>query len=315
MPPKGKKRAATKSAAAPSSKKKAWDEEILDGISAAESGGLKVISFNVNGLRACLNWDRLLVKYVEAEKPDILLIQETKMDKSIASDMGMIIPGYKAHFNCCTTRKGYAGTVAFVNKETTKPIKVTKGIGEKEGDAEGRAITIELENIFVVGTYTPNSGRGLPRLDYRVDTWDKRMKDYLKELEERKPVLWCGDLNVAHKEIDIKNPKTNKKSAGFTIQERESFSDILEAGFTDMWREQHPEDVEYSWWSYMRGARGKNIGWRLDYTVVSDSLKDHVDETFIRGSVLGSDHCPVGIVFKPDFKVEVEVEDEDEPEE
>lgn len=217
---------------------------------------------------------------------DIFCIQESKLQEGqIALDTA----GYKQYWNYAE-KKGYSGTAIFTKKE---PLSVTRGIGVEEHDKEGRVITLEFESFYMITVYTPNSQNELQRLDYRMK-WEEDFKAYLKKLEENKPVIVCGDMNVAHKEIDLKNPKTNHNNAGFTDQEREKFSKLLEAGFIDTYRYFYPEKTEiYSWWSYRFSARAKNAGWRIDYFLVSESLKDKLTNAKIHTEIMGSDHCPV----------------------
>lgn len=246
---------------------------------------MKIISWNVNGIRAVLKKD--FVKSVSDMAPDILCLQETKIHEP------MPIPGlkeYKDYWNCAE-RKGYSGTVIF---SKTEPIRIIRGIGIGEHDTEGRVITAEYENFFLVNTYIPNSGRGLVRLDYR-EKWDRDFLAYLKDLEKNKPVVLCGDLNVAHREIDLKNPKSNyDKTAGYTQREIDGM-DRLQEVFVDTFRSLYPEEVKYSWWSYMFSARQKNVGWRIDYFLISKSLQPKLKDAFILNEIMGSDHCPVGV--------------------
>ncbi len=245
---------------------------------------MKLISWNVNGLRACITKGfETFFKDVDA---DIFCIQETKMQEDQAD--GIQYDGYIRYMNSAV-KKGYAGTMVFTKKE---PISVTYGLGIPEHDQEGRIITLEYDKFYFVCCYTPNSKRELERLDYRM-VWEDDIRAYFKKLEEKKPVVYCGDLNVAHEEIDIKNPKTNHRSAGFTDEEREKMTVLLNSGFIDTYRYLYPDKVEYSWWSYMRQAREKNIGWRIDYFITSEALKDNIKEAKIHTQVLGSDHCPV----------------------
>ena len=247
---------------------------------------MKLISWNVNGIRAALN--KGFMDFFENSKADIFCIQETKMQEGQAT---LNLEGYEQYWNSAE-RKGYSGTAVFTK---IKPIKVTYGIGKEEHDKEGRIITLEFEKFFSVNCYTPNSKRELERLDYR-QTWEDEIKEYLKKLDNKKPVIYCGDLNVAHKEIDLKNPKTNTKNAGFTIEERTKMTNLLEAGFTDTFRYLYPEkENAYSWWSYMGHAREKNVGWRIDYFITSNSIKEKIKEAIIYDEILGSDHCPVGL--------------------
>lgn len=217
---------------------------------------------------------------------DILAIQETKMQEG---QLELILEGYYQYWNSAE-KKGYSGTAIFTKK---KPINVSYGLGIEEHDKEGRVITLEFENFYFVNCYTPNSKRELERLEYRMD-WEDEMRKYLKKLDEKKPVIYCGDLNVAHKEIDLKNPKTNRRNAGFTDEERNKMTSLLEAGFTDTFRYLYPEKEDcYSWWSYMGKAREKNIGWRIDYFITSNTIQTKIKESAIHPEILGSDHCPV----------------------
>ncbi len=222
---------------------------------------------------------------------DIFCLQETKVQ---AGQTELELPGYCQYWNYAE-KKGYSGTAMFTREE---PLAVTYGIGEEEHDREGRVITAEFDEYFVVTCYTPNSQDGLKRLDYRMD-WEDSFRKYLKGLEKKKPVIFCGDLNVAHKEIDLKNPKTNRKNAGFTDEERGKFTELLEAGFIDTFRYFHPEaEGEYSWWSYRFKAREKNAGWRIDYFCVSDALRERLRSASIHQEIFGSDHCPVELVIE-----------------
>jgi exodeoxyribonuclease-3 len=245
---------------------------------------MRLISWNVNGIRACIN--KGFYEFLEKESPDVLCIQESKMQEG---QIEIISDGYYQYFNSAV-KKGYSGTITFTKK---KPLSVSYGIGIEEHDNEGRVITTEFEDFFLINVYTPNSQEGLKRLDYRME-WENVFKDYLKGLEERKPVVVCGDLNVAHKEIDLKNPTQNRKNAGFSDEERAAFTRLLDAGFIDTYRMFYPDKAEaYSWWSYRFNARSRNAGWRIDYFLVSDSLKDKCKQAEILSDVLGSDHCPV----------------------
>lgn len=246
---------------------------------------MRIYSFNVNGLRAILKKDFLT--WVESCQPDMLCLQETKLSDS---DFSIDIPGYHQYYSCAE-KKGYSGTAIFSKSE---PIAVTEGIGVKEHDHEGRTLIAEYENFYLVCVYVPNSQDELRRLDYR-QVWNKAFEDFVSSLKERKPVIFCGDLNVAHQEIDIRNPKTNVRNAGFTIEERNDFSRLLSRGFIDTFRYLHPEEVKYSWWSYRFKAREKNVGWRIDYFVISEDLKDKLKSAEIHNEVYGSDHCPVSI--------------------
>lgn len=245
---------------------------------------MKLISWNVNGLRACIT--KGFEDFFKEVDADMFCIQETKMQEDQAEEIQF--EGYHRFMNSAV-KKGYSGTMVFTKQE---PISVTYGLGIEEHDQEGRIITLEYDKFYLVCCYTPNSKRELERLDYRM-VWEDEILKYFKKLEETKPVVYCGDLNVAHEEIDIKNPATNHHSAGFTDEERNKFSVLLSNGFIDTYRYLYPDKVEYSWWSYMRQAREKNIGWRIDYFVVSDSLKEFLTDAKIHTEVLGSDHCPI----------------------
>ena len=247
---------------------------------------MKIVTWNVNGLRASIT--KGFNDFFKEIDADIFCIQETKMQDEQAEEIQF--DGYYRYMNSAV-KKGYAGTMVFSKME---PISVTYGLGIEEHDQEGRIITLEYDNFYLVNCYTPNSKRELERLEYRM-RWEDEMLKYFKKLEERKPVVYCGDLNVAHEEIDIKNPQTNHFSAGFTDDEREKMTRLLASGFIDTFRYLYPDKVEYSWWSYMRNAREKNIGWRLDYFIVSEVLKDKIKDTKIHTQVLGSDHCPVSL--------------------
>lgn len=245
---------------------------------------MKLVSWNVNGLRACIT-KGFLESFGELDA-DIFCLQETKLS---AGQIEMELPGYYQYWNYAE-KKGYSGTAIFTKKE---PLQVSYGIGIEEHDNEGRVITAEYENFFFVTVYTPNSQNELARLPYRMK-WEEDFLNYLKKLEEKKPVIYAGDLNVAHKEIDLKNPKTNRKNAGFTDEEREKFTKVIESGFIDTFRYFYPEQEGiYSWWSYRFKAREKNAGWRIDYFLVSGSLKEKLKDAKIHTNILGSDHCPV----------------------
>ncbi len=250
---------------------------------------MKIVSWNVNGLRACVNKGFLdIFKKFDA---DIFCLQETKLQEG---QIDLELEGYYDYWNYAE-KKGYSGTAVFTK---IKPISVTYGMNIEEHDMEGRVITLEFDNFYLVNVYTPNSKRELLRLDYRMK-WEDDFRDYLKNLNEKKPVLMCGDLNVAHKEIDLKNPKTNRKNAGFTDEEREKMTELLSSGFTDSFRYFYPDKEEaYSWWSYMGRAREKNTGWRIDYFIVSKNFENELVDSFISPEILGSDHCPVGIITK-----------------
>ena len=250
---------------------------------------MKLISWNVNGLRACV--DKGFLSFFKEADADIFCIQESKLSEG---QISLDLPGYHQYWNYAE-KKGYSGTALFSKEE---PLAVTMGIGMEEHDKEGRVITAEYPTFYVVTVYTPNAQRELTRLAYRL-TWEEAFLAYLKKLEEKKPVIFCGDLNVAHKDIDLKNPKSNRKNAGFTDEERGCFTRLLESGFTDTFRYFYPELTDaYSWWSYMFKAREKNAGWRIDYFVVSDCLKDRLQSAAIHSEVLGSDHCPVELVIQ-----------------
>ena len=245
---------------------------------------MRLISWNVNGLRACLT--KGFGDYFAEIGADAFCLQETKMQPGQAD---FDPEGYEQYFNSAE-KKGYSGTAIFTRM---KPLSVRYGIGVEEHDHEGRVITLEFDKFFLVTVYTPNSQRELTRLDYRM-TWEDAFADFLCELDKVKPVVVCGDMNVAHKEIDLKNPKTNTQNAGFTIQERDKMTALLARGFVDTFRLKHPDEKDrYSWWSYMARSRERNIGWRIDYFLVSQRIADHVSLADIHDQILGSDHCPV----------------------
>ncbi len=249
---------------------------------------MKLISWNVNGLRAVVN--KGFKEFFKEIDADIFCIQETKMQEAqLDENILEIFEGYNAYWNSAE-KKGYSGTAIFTKQKT---LNVTYGIGKEEHDKEGRVITLEFEKFYMVNIYTPNSKRELERLDYR-QLWEDEIRAYLLKLKENKPVVMCGDLNVAHTEIDLKNPKTNRKNAGFTDEERAKMTELLNAGFVDTYRYKHPEvEGKYSWWSYMFHAREKNAGWRIDYFIVSENLKDKIEDAKILDDIYGSDHCPV----------------------
>jgi exodeoxyribonuclease III len=249
---------------------------------------MKLISWNVNGLRAVVN--KGFMDFFNEVNADVFCLQETKMQPD---QLTLDLPGYHQYFNSAV-RKGYSGTAVFTK---IKPLQVTYDIGIEHHDQEGRVITCEYEDFFLVTVYTPNSQNELARLDYRMQ-WEDDFLQYLKKLEQVKPVVVCGDLNVAHKEIDLKNPSSNRKSAGFTDEERNKFTQLLDNGFTDTYRYLYPDvrDV-YTWWSYMNFARQNNAGWRIDYFVVSEALNEHIVDAMIYPEVMGSDHCPVGLIL------------------
>ncbi|MBR4933179.1 MAG: exodeoxyribonuclease III, partial [Clostridia bacterium] len=240
---------------------------------------------NVNGFRACLT--KGFADFFAEADADFFCLQETKMQPGQAE---FSPEGYHQYWYSAE-KKGYSGTAVFTRHE---PLSVTYGIGIPEHDTEGRAITLEYDSFYLLCVYTPNAQRELARLDYRM-SWEDALREYICTLDAKKPVIYCGDLNVAHEEIDLKNPKTNHKSAGFSDEERGKFTELLSAGFKDTYRSLYPDKVEYSWWSYMMKAREKNVGWRIDYFVVSDRLFSSVRDSFILTSVMGSDHCPVGV--------------------
>ena len=246
---------------------------------------MKFISWNVNGFRACLG--KGFEDFFYSADADLFCLQETKMQPGQAD----FHPDGYFEYWYSAEKKGYSGTAVFAKRE---PLSVKYGIGIPYHDTEGRAITLEYEDFYLLCVYTPNAQRELARLSYRME-WEDALRGYIKELDAVKPVVYCGDLNVAHEEIDLKNPKTNHKSAGFSDEERGKFTELLSGGFTDTFRKLYPDKVEYSWWSYMMKAREKNVGWRIDYFVVSDRLFSKVRDSYILSDVMGSDHCPVGL--------------------
>jgi exodeoxyribonuclease-3 len=250
---------------------------------------MKILSWNVNGLRSVLSKE-LFTCFVEANKPDCLCLQETKTRDKVNAN----IKGYHEYWNHAK-KAGYAGTAVFTKVE---PLAVSYGIGIPKHDDEGRVITLEFKEFFLVNVYVPNSKRDLSRLDYREKEWDVDFLKYLKTLEKKKPVAFCGDLNVAHSEIDLTNPKSNVKNHGFTPQERAGFDNLIKAGFIDTFREFEKEGGHYSWWSRFANCRERNIGWRIDYFLISKSLRPKLKKAFILPEVMGSDHCPVGIELK-----------------
>ncbi|TCO67570.1 exodeoxyribonuclease III [Caldanaerobacter subterraneus] len=256
---------------------------------------MKLVSWNVNGLRACLQ--KGFMDYFKAIDADIFCIQETKLQESQKDIEGLDLNGYYAFWNFAE-KKGYSGTAVFTKY---KPLSVSYGIGIEHHDKEGRVITLEYKKFFLVNAYTPNSQRGLTRLNYRME-WEEDFRSYLLKLDSVKPVILCGDLNVAHKEIDIKNPAANRRNAGFTDKEREKMTILLNSGFIDTFRYFYPDKKDaYTWWSYMHNAREKNIGWRVDYFIVSERLKDYLTDSQIHSEVMGSDHCPVVLIVKEDL--------------
>lgn len=244
---------------------------------------MKFISWNVNGFRACVG--KGFEESFTQLDADFFCLQETKMQ---AGQLDINLPGYDAYWNYAE-KKGYSGTAIFTRHQ---PLGVSYGLGIEEHDHEGRVITLEMDDFYLVTVYTPNSQDQLRRLDYRM-TWEDDFRTYLQRLDAVKPVIVCGDMNVAHEEIDLKNPKTNRKNAGFTDEEREKMTQLLAAGFTDTFRYKYPEQVTYSWWSYRFRAREKNAGWRIDYFLISDRLRDRLEDAKIHTEIYGSDHCPV----------------------
>jgi len=246
---------------------------------------MKLVSWNVNGIRACIT--KGFYDFFSDIQADIFCIQETKMQEGQAT---IVTEGYHQYMNCAE-KKGYSGVMVFT-KET--PLSIRNGIHIAEHDREGRVITLEYPRFYFVGCYTPNSKDGLLRLGYRME-WEDAFRAYLKQLEKTKPVILCGDLNVAHEEIDLKNPKTNQRNAGFTIEERTKMSELLNSGFLDTYRYLYPDKREYSWWSYRFRAREKNAGWRIDYFLVSECLKANIRDACIHTDIMGSDHCPISL--------------------
>ena len=248
---------------------------------------MKFISWNVNGLRAVVG--KNFEETFRALDADFFCLQETKMQ---AGQLDLAFEGYESYYNYAD-KKGYSGTAIFTRH---KPLSVQYGIGVDEHDHEGRVITLEMPDFYLVTVYTPNSQDGLKRLSYRM-TWEDDFQSFLRQLDAKKPVIVCGDMNVAHEEIDLKNPKTNTMNAGFTAEERQKFSQLLDAGFTDTFRYLYPEEQTYSWWSYRFQARAKNVGWRIDYFVISNRLREILQSASIHTEILGSDHCPVELVL------------------
>ena len=249
---------------------------------------MKFISWNVNGLRACVGKD--FEQQFKDLNADFFCLQETKMQ---AGQLDLSFPGYESYWNYAD-KKGYSGTAIYTKH---KPLNVTYGIDIDEHDHEGRVITLEMDDFYLITVYTPNSQDGLRRLDYRMK-WEEDFQAYLHRLDAIKPVIVCGDMNVAHQEIDLKNPKTNRKNAGFTDEEREKMTQLLSNGFIDTVRSLYPEQVTYSWWSYRFRAREKNTGWRIDYFLISERLKDRLEDAKIHTEIMGSDHCPIEITLK-----------------
>ncbi|MCD8292008.1 MAG: exodeoxyribonuclease III [Prevotella sp.] len=251
---------------------------------------MKFISWNVNGLRACEG--KGFSDTFNALDADFFCLQETKMQEG---QLDLVFDGYRSYWNYAE-KKGYSGTAIFSKHE---PLNVTYGLGIEEHDHEGRVITLEMSDFYLINVYTPNSQDGLKRLDYRMK-WEDDFQEYLRKLDTVKPIIICGDMNVAHKEIDLKNPKTNRKNAGFTDEERAKFTQLLDSGFTDTFRHFYPDlEGAYSWWSYRFRAREKNAGWRIDYFVVSNRIIDKIQSASIHNEVFGSDHCPVELVLNP----------------
>jgi exodeoxyribonuclease-3 len=249
---------------------------------------MKLISWNVNGIRSILG--KGLMDYLDREQPDVLCLQEIK---ARPEQVPQRFDGYEVYWNSAV-RPGYSGTAIFTRKT---PLEVTNGIGQPEHDQEGRVITADFGDFFLVNVYTPNSQRELTRLDYRTNEWTPAFIAYLTRLQKTKPVIFCGDMNVAHKEIDLARPRENTRNAGFTTEERTAFDQILAVGFLDTFRQFEPAGGNYTWWSYQNGARERNIGWRIDYFCASGKLSNNIQSAFIQMDVKGSDHCPVGLVL------------------
>jgi len=244
---------------------------------------MKIISWNVNGIRACI--EKGFLDYIKESDADIICLQETKAQKE---QVNIDIPGYLQYWNSAE-KKGYSGTLIFTKNE---PLSF-----DVEGfDNEGRTVCLEFNDFYIVDNYVPNAQDGLARIDYRLE-WEDKRKKYLKKLDKNKPVICCGDLNVAHNEIDLKNPATNRGNAGFSDEERDAFTKLLAAGFVDTYRYLYPDKVEYSWWSYRMKARERNVGWRIDYFICSDRIKENIKDVVIRGDIFGSDHCPVELTI------------------
>lgn len=266
-------------------------EQGATGDEAKKPWNLKLCSWNVNGVRAWLGKDGM--KYLEEEQPDVFAIQETKCSDSKLPPEVKSVAGYHCYF-LSGDQEGYSG-VGLLSK--IKPVDIKYGIGVDKHDKEGRVITAEYEKFYLVAVYVPNAGKKLVRLDYRME-WDKDFRAYLKELETKKPVVLCGDMNVAHQEIDLANPKTNKKNAGFTQEERDGFSALLDSGFVDSFRHLYPDTKgAYTFWTYMMNARAKNVGWRLDYFILSKALESSISDSLIHSKIMGSDHCPVVLLM------------------
>lgn len=251
---------------------------------------MRIVSFNVNGIRAILSKGFENTFY--SLNADVLSLNETKWSDN--ENFAFYPEGYHVYYTNSKVRKGYSGVAVF---SKIKPLNVTYGLENGEYDDEGRVITLEFSDFYYVACYVPNAGDGLKRLDFRME-FEKRMKNYLISLDQNKPVIYGGDLNVAHKEIDLKNPKANEKNPGYTIEERTAFSELLENNFIDTYRYKYPDSVKYSWWSYRFNARANNAGWRIDYFVVSDRLKEKVEDSKIHNDIMGSDHCPIELIIK-----------------
>jgi exodeoxyribonuclease III len=252
---------------------------------------VKLLSWNVNGLRSLLAKGDM--KAVTRQRPDVVCLQEVRARED---QVGQILPGLRFQYFSTTRKPGYSGTAVL---SRVKPVSWTEGIGKRVSDEEGRVVTVEFPSLYVVSVYVPNSQRGLPRLAFRL-RWDSQFRAFAKGLAEKKPVLFAGDMNVAHQEIDIARPRDNRMNAGFTDQERRSFTRLLGSGFIDTFREFHDEGERYTWWSVAMRAREKNIGWRIDYVCASEALRSRLRDAFILGSIMGSDHCPVGIILEGD---------------
>jgi exodeoxyribonuclease-3 len=258
---------------------------------------VKIISWNVNGLRAIIA--KGMMEAIARQDPDVMCLQEIKTGRGFPSGApDLVLPQLPCQFFCPADRPGYAGTAILTRSQ---PLSWARGIGSRVSDAEGRVVTVEFSSLYIVSVYVPNSQRGLPRLGFRL-RWDAQFRRYLRELAERKPVVFCGDMNVAHREIDIARPNDNRMNAGFTDQERRSFTRLLGQGFVDTFRFLHPDEADrYSWWSYATRARERNIGWRIDYVCVSRGLEPRLRDAFILDAIQGSDHCPVGAVLDGDL--------------
>ena len=256
-----------------------------------------IISWNVNGLKALTAKFDALGTLCKTENPDVVCLQEIKMDDSQVVKYNNIVDGYQISWNCCQARKGYSGTACLIRNDVFKDVQVSTSEIPPEFNEEGRLQTIEFDTFYLINTYVPNSGSKLERLDYRVDEWDVMLREYITKLRKTKNVIWTGDLNVSHQEIDLKNPKNNHKTSGFTPQERNSFSTTLESGFIDTFRELHPNERDFfSYWGYRQNCRPRNVGWRLDYFVVNKDFYPKVSASSILPAYLGSDHCPIQLV-------------------